>query len=175
MAKIIINEIELFQINDFGDYYISKKADIYNKKYNRFLTPQLNTGGYYFIGLYKNGVRTFKKVHRLLAEAFIPNDDPANKPEIDHINRIPTDNRLENLHWGSRTEQNLNRGLFKNNKLGVKGICKHGNYIVAYWREDGIVKTKNFNIKKFGGFDESFRLACEYRKNKMLELYNIVE
>ena len=172
--KIIINEIELFQINDFADYYISRNADIYSKLTEKFLTPQLINKGYYRVGLCKNGVQNHKRVHRLLAEAFIPNDDPANKPEIDHINRIPTDNRLENLKWSDRTEQMFNRGLFKNNTSGVKGIYKDGNSIRAHWRENGIGKTKRFNINKFG-YDGAFELAKECRKSKMLELYNIIE
>ena len=127
------------------------------------------------IGLCNNGVQTFKKVHRLLGLTFIHNDDPENKPEIDHINRIRTDNRLENLKWADRSEQNLNQGLRKTNTSGVKGVYLDRNNIVAKWSENGILKGKSFNIKKFGGFDEAFRLACEYRKNKMLEIYTIVE
>lgn len=46
------------------------------------------------------------RVHRLVAETFIPN--PENKSEIDHINRNPSDNRVENLRWATRTENNRN-------------------------------------------------------------------
>ena len=37
MEKIVVNNIELFQINNFENHYISKNGDIYNKKYNRSL------------------------------------------------------------------------------------------------------------------------------------------
>ena len=174
MEKIIVNEIELFQINNFENYYISKKSDIYNKLTEKFLTPTLGTGGYYLIGLYKDKVINLKSIHRLLGLTFIENDDPETKTTIDHINRIRTDNRLENLQWLDRLGQNFNQGLKKNNTSGIKGIQINENNIRARWQEAGIAKCKSFNIKKLG-YDEALRLACECRKNKMLDLYNIIE
>jgi HNH endonuclease/NUMOD4 motif len=47
------------------------------------------------------------RIHKAVASAFLPNPD--NKPEIDHINRDRSDNRLENLRWATRSENNLNR------------------------------------------------------------------
>lgn len=47
------------------------------------------------------------RAHRLVAEAFIPN--PENKKEIDHIDRCPAHNNVENLRWVTRSENNRNR------------------------------------------------------------------
>ncbi len=71
------------------------------------------TGAYwtygYDLGRGYKGIRIggkIYKVHRLVAETYLPN--PENKLEIDHINRNPSDNRVENLRWVTRTENNRN-------------------------------------------------------------------
>ena len=64
--------------------------------------------GYLMTDLYKNGQRKHYLIHRLVAEAFVPN--PKNLPCIGHINTIKTDNRVENLRWCTYKE-NANNPL----------------------------------------------------------------
>lgn len=61
-----------------------------------------NAYGYPCVTLCKDGISRQTTLHRIIAEAFIPNPD--NKPEIDHINTIREDFRLENLRWVSHKE-----------------------------------------------------------------------
>ena len=76
--------------------------------------------GYLMVDLCKNGQRTHYLIHRLLAEAFIPN--PNNLPCIDHINTIKTDNRVENLRWCSYKENSNNPLTREHNKNRPKEV-----------------------------------------------------
>ena len=56
------------------------------------------------------------KAHRIIAEQFINNDDPEHQTEVDHINHIRTDNRIENLRWVTRLQNMNNRGKTNNGR-----------------------------------------------------------
>lgn len=68
------------------------------------ISSRVTDKGYVSVNIYVGGVRTTKHVHRILAECFLPN--PEGLPEVDHINDIRHDNRLENLRWISKSENN---------------------------------------------------------------------
>lgn len=71
------------------------------KKNGEIIEPNYS-GGYYKIG--------HVLLHRIVAELFVPNPD--NKPEVDHINTDPLDNRAENLRWVT-SKENSNNPLTK--------------------------------------------------------------
>ena len=96
-----------------GLYKVSNKGRIFSILTNKILNPTLDEKGYYRVGLMKNGKRKNARVHRLVAIAFIPN--PYNKPCINHIDEIKTNNIIENLEWCTVKENNIHGSKLERN------------------------------------------------------------
>lgn len=86
---------------------LSNHGNLINRLYKgKLLKLFKDRDGYIIVTLCKEGSSLQKRVHRLVAEAFIPN--PENKPQIDHINTIKDDNRVENIRWVTAKENTHN-------------------------------------------------------------------
>ncbi len=124
--------MEVWSLITGSDYYTSNLGRIKNKK-GAILKGHIHRGGYIRIDFNINGNCTQSYLHRLVAEAFIPN--PENKPFVNHINGIKTDNRLDNLEWVT-SKENANRKVFPNSGRSrsrkVVQIGLNGN-IVRIW------------------------------------------
>ena len=101
-------------------------------------------GGYPCIQLTKNNEKKTFKIHRLVAETFIPN--PNNLPEVDHINTVRDDNRVENLRWVTHKE-NMNNELTKLN-IG-KSVANENNGMYGKYHSEE-TKNKMSKIAKKG-------------------------
>lgn len=86
------------------NYEISNNGWVLSKRKGIILKPVDDQRGYFIISLGNYG--RGKKIHQLVARAFIPN--PENKPVVDHINGDRYDNRVENLRWATHKENSNN-------------------------------------------------------------------
>ena len=133
--KEIWKDIDGFQ----GRYQISNLGNVMSLNYNntgksKLLKPMPNQKGYLSVALSKNNHRTMKQIHRLVAEAFIPNPD--NLPQVNHIDENPKNNMLSNLEWCD-AKYNNNYGN-RNNKIQQKISHKTYQYdldgnLIAVW------------------------------------------
>ena len=90
------------QIKGYPHLLISRAGNVWSTTYNRELHPFLTNRGYIRVCLSKDKTVKQVHVHRLVAEAFIPNPD--NLPQVDHIDGDKTNNKVENLRWISHSE-----------------------------------------------------------------------
>ena len=139
-----------------GLYQVSNMGRVKSLRNNILMSPRDEGHGYYQVNLYKDGKSKMFRVHRLVAFAFIPNDDPINKNEVNHINEIRNDNRVENLEWCDR-KYNVNYGTRTERQ---KQTCKeNGIYEKALQKriENGTYDRLKEGLKKS---DRCRRVRC---------------
>ena len=112
-----------------GLYKINRNGDV--MRFGRCLKPYLSDTGYKRVILSKDGKPKSYKIHRLIMLHFVPNPD--NLRCIDHINRIRTDNRIENLRWCSHSDNSINRESVENRRGTIQ--------TKTYTLKDGTIKT----------------------------------
>lgn len=90
-------------IEGFEGYYVNSYGRVWSDKgKGRWLKPAPNSQGYLCVVLCRDGNTFTKRIHRLVAEAFVPNDDPETKDTVDHKDNDKLNNRADNLQWMSR-------------------------------------------------------------------------
>jgi hypothetical protein len=131
------------EIQNFPNYLIYEDGRVFSNRTNKFIKENIDRYGYRRVQLYNDGKQQTVKIHRLIAIHFIPN--PENKREVDHINRNKLDNRICNLRWSTRVENNNNKGIMNTNKSGHKYIYYYKS--VNMWVYHKNRKSKYFKTK----------------------------
>lgn len=124
-----------------GEYEVSDWGRVRSLKHKRkrILYQYPSTAIYYLVALSKNGKVRRYGVHRLVAEAWIPN--PQNKPQVDHINGCRTDNYVWNLRWATQSENLRNPATYHKFFKPLSDETKNKLSLLAKQR---VSKTKNF-------------------------------
>lgn len=154
-------------IEGYPDYEVSDLGRVRSKKCGPWIIMKPGycygdniNNPYAIIGLVKDGKKKTFILHRLIGKAFIPN--PKNKPTIDHINKKRLDNRLVNLRWATRREQQANRTI-THGSSGIPYIkCNnHGN-----WE----VKVRGYGQKTLKTLEEAIKVRDMYLAIKNISI-----
>ena len=154
-----------------GLYSVSNDGRVFGVKSQRELKADLTHKRYLEVKLYKNGIGRMRKVHRLVADAFIEN--PEKKPQVNHKDGNRFNNNASNLEWVTQSENirhafdtglnkpNLDSPIFK--KTPVVAIDEDGREVMRFdgmmdaARELGLSVSNICNschgrIKRTGGY-----------------------
>jgi len=159
------------EIKDYPNYLIYENGNVYNHKYNRFLKPVLENRGYLIINLSKNNKRKIHKIHRLIAEHYIPNPD--NKQYVDHIDRNRQNNSINNLRWVNVSENSINRPIRGSIPYRHISTANNGTFYIIYIKRNGKqIYRKSFKKNKWTIIQVlTYRDTIVYPKFKITPLF----
>ena len=139
-----------------GVYAITENGEVWSYKSKKFLKPKVRGNGYLEVTLCKEGVKKSCLIHRLVAEAYIPN--PNGLPQVSHLDETRAHNWVNNLVWAEAKENcNMPEHLKRkskahlNNVASRKVICVETNVIYPSMGEAG---------RTFGCSAQNIRRAC---------------
>lgn len=141
------------------NYYVSNKGRVISLITGKILKDRLDRYGYPRLTLNgTKGGKIYKTIHRLVAEAFIPNPD--DKPQVNHIDGNKLNNSITNLEWTTSKENKAHQiklGLnadVKGEKNPMSKLTNHDAWLIRYAYED----LSNYKLAKIIGVsDETIR------------------
>lgn len=140
--KIIIDNV-------ITNYSVDEEGRVKNDITNKELSPRTQQG-YKHVTIYINKKPKSCRVHRLVAAAFIPNLE--NKPYVNHLNGIRSDNRVRNLEWATpseNTQHAVDTGLFKpTREKQVIQYSLNGDKIAIYRSISEAARKTNSSVEK---------------------------
>ena len=144
-----MSDKNLLNIEFFDNYKLDTLTNrILNIKRNKYLKVKYNKAGYKFYNLYNKGKSKCLLEHRIFFKCYYPNIDISNLL-IDHIDKDISNNNIDNLRTATYTQNNRNKKVSKNNKLGIKNIrkinYKNKTTFIVRITHDNILKTKRFD------------------------------
>lgn len=129
-----------------GLYAVTSCGKVWSYKNKKFLKPQVNKGGYLQVGLHRDGELKFYLIHRLVAEAYIPNTD--NLPQINHKDENKTNNCLQNLEWCDAKYNNNYGTHIEKIKKPILQYSLDGEFVREWYSASDVGKEVRSSINK---------------------------
>ncbi len=159
------------KIKGYENYEVTEKGEVINTKTGRVLKPLKNTNGYLFVNLCKDGKPKASLIHRLVAQAFIPNPD--NLPCVNHRDEDKTNNFVfvredgsvdfdkSNLEWCTH-EYNLNYGTHNKRMAKTKTNGKGSKPILQLRKDGSLVRVwpSAAEVERQLNFDQGHISKC---------------
>ena len=160
--------MEWREIKECVGYFVSNTGLIKRKfkgGTEHILKPKKDKGGYLYVNLGMNGKYKSKKVHRLVAQAFIPN--PNNLPQVNHKDECKTNNCVDNLEWCDSKYHNYYSGTFlkaiETRKKKVIQYDIYGKKIKIWNSATDAAKNYNVNVDCISGACRGlYKSSCGY-------------
>ena len=154
-----------------GVYGVNSKGDVRNNSTGRILKANY-CQAYAYVTPSKNNKAKRLNIHRAVAIAFIPN--PEKKETVNHINGIKHDNRVENLEWATRSENEKHAwatGLKTPSKKFLKQVAENGRKysksVVGIHKSTGEViefPSATVAARNFNGSQGNITYCCQGKK-----------
>ena len=163
--------VETFKtIEGFENYSVSDLGNVRNDKTGRILKVN-DRDGYFQVNLRKNKTRHTKKIHQLVAKAFLLN--PENKKCVDHIDNNRHNNNLINLRYATSQENNRNSKLSSKNTSGTKGV--YLNKKLMKWTAQITINGKAINLGSFINKEDAINIRIQRVKDEFGQFINKCE
>lgn len=159
-----------------GLYQISNKGNVRSLLFRnkqcalpriRAIKPFTNDRGYQSVALYKAGTQKRACVHRLVAEAFIPNDE--RKSVVNHLDYDPSNNKVENLEWCTQRENVLySAARMRHEKKKCRASNTGEKYISKYYGHGKLLRYRVYiSSKNICRQFKTLQNAIDYRNEVM--------
>lgn len=134
-------------------YGVSRDGTIINDR-KKIKVPQPTDNGYLKVDLYDSGKKSSKRIHRLVAEAYIPN--PYNKPDVNHKDGNKHNNSVSNLEWVTKSENMIHAYQTGLNK-------SHASYgMLGHKNPNAGRKGRKVKISETGDVFDSIKECAEF-------------
>lgn len=167
------------QVYNYPGYLVSDTGEVKSTKYwgqfrrqnnNGVLVQRTYKSGYKYVNLYKEGHMYSVKVHRLVAQAFIPN--PNNLPQVNHIDEDKGNNCVTNLEWITPRDNLVHNNLQKRSHIKQKrriGAFNKSDILVVEFNSATDAALYTVNQKKSKSFRSAACNICTAAKTNGLK------